>query len=49
MAHGKRVSLRERISSAGESFRGSPFWESMFRPGSPFKKGYSDKIGRAHV
>ena len=42
MALGNGFKLRERVADAADSFRGSPFWESMFRPGSPFKRGYSD-------
>ncbi|HUO46353.1 MAG TPA: selenite/tellurite reduction operon b-type cytochrome ExtP [Acidimicrobiia bacterium] len=32
----------ERIKEANERLRGSQFAESVFRPGSPFKKGYTD-------
>ena len=42
MANGKRPSLGERVGSAAEGLKASAFWESMFRPGSPLKKGYSD-------
>ena len=43
MADGEgRTSLRERISGLGDKLRDSQFADSMFRPGSPFKKGYSD-------
>ncbi len=37
-----RVGLRERLSEVGGKIRGSEAWESIFRPGSPFRKGYSD-------
>ena len=45
MANGNgngRLRLRERVSKTGEKVRGSEAWESIFRPGSPFRKGYSD-------
>ena len=42
MAIGNGLKLRERVAEAADFFRRSPFWESMFRPGSPFKRGYSD-------
>ena len=42
MALGDGLKLRERVAEAADNFRRSPFWESMFRPGSPFKRGYSD-------
>ncbi len=43
MANGNdKTSLMERASTAWENFRGSQFVESVLRPGSPFKKGYSD-------
>jgi quinol-cytochrome oxidoreductase complex cytochrome b subunit len=34
--------LKEKAGELGDRFLGSKFWESIFRPGSPFKKGYSD-------
>ena len=37
-----RVALRERLGELGGRMRGSEAWESIFRPGSPFRKGYSD-------
>ena len=42
MANGKGLRLSERVGDAAEWLRASAFWESMFRPGSPLKKGYSD-------
>ena len=43
MANGNGgLKLGERVSDAAEWIRGSSLWESMFRPGSPLKKGYSD-------
>ena len=42
MAIGNGLKIRERVEEAADRFRRSPFWESMFRPGSPFKRGYSD-------
>ena len=37
-----RLNLRERVTEMNERLRGSQFMESVLRPGSPFKKGYSD-------
>jgi quinol-cytochrome oxidoreductase complex cytochrome b subunit len=37
-----RVGLKERLSQAGEQIRTSQFWSSIFRPGSPFRHGYTD-------
>ncbi len=37
-----RTTLSERVSAVGKRIRGSEAWESIFRPGSPFRKGYSD-------
>jgi quinol-cytochrome oxidoreductase complex cytochrome b subunit len=37
-----RPKLRERISEATEKIWASPAVESILRPGSPFKQGYSD-------
>ncbi len=37
-----KTTLGERLSGVGERIRGSEAWESVFRPGSPFRKGYSD-------
>jgi quinol-cytochrome oxidoreductase complex cytochrome b subunit len=37
-----KVTVKERIGDLGERIRGSQVWESIFRPGSPFRKGYSD-------
>ena len=42
MANGRGLRLGERVSDAAEWLRASAFWESMFRPGSPLKKAYSD-------
>ena len=42
----QKLSLRDRIKevrvTAGDSFRGGKLMSSIFRPGSPFKKGYVD-------
>ncbi len=38
----EKVTLKERAGELGGRLRESQFWESVFRPGSPFKKGYSD-------
>lgn len=37
-----RLNLRERVTEMNDRLRGSQFMESVLRPGSPFKKGYSD-------
>src|SRR6056300_670251 len=41
-----KLTLRERFKKgaegSGDSLRGSKFASSIFRPGSPFRKGYSD-------
>ncbi len=37
-----RVGLRERVSDVTGRIQGSEVWQSIFRPGSPFRKGYSD-------
>ncbi|HSR44720.1 MAG TPA: cytochrome B6, partial [Acidimicrobiia bacterium] len=34
--------VREKTAEAGGKLRSSQFVESVLRPGSPFKKGYSD-------
>ena len=39
---GLRDKLRERVNETVEAVRGSQVMESIFRPGSPFKKGYTD-------
>ncbi len=42
----QKLTFRERIKDTavglGDSLKGSQFWSSIFRPGSPFRKGYSD-------
>ena len=43
MANGNgKVSLMDRVKEANEKLWGSQLAESILRPGSPFKKGYSD-------
>ncbi|HEX2153854.1 MAG TPA: selenite/tellurite reduction operon b-type cytochrome ExtP [Acidimicrobiia bacterium] len=37
-----RLNIRERVGEVNERIRDSQFVESVLRPGSPFKKGYSD-------
>ena len=37
-----RTKLGERLAGVGGRIRGSEAWESIFRPGSPFRKGYGD-------
>jgi quinol-cytochrome oxidoreductase complex cytochrome b subunit len=37
-----RGKLLDRVKEANERLRGSQFVESILRPGSPFKKGYTD-------
>src|SRR2546428_8435186 len=34
--------LRDRVTETSERLRGSQFWSSVFRPGSIFRKGYTD-------
>ena len=36
------MTLRERVKEAGEKLHSSQLVESVLRPGSPFKAGYSD-------
>jgi len=38
----RAVRLRKRVKDTNERLWGSQFVESILRPGSPFKKGYSD-------
>ena len=50
----QKLTFRERIKDTavglGDSLKGSQFWSSIFRPGSPFRKGYSDSPrNRAYV
>ncbi len=43
MANGNgKVGLKDRVKEANEKLWGSQLAESILRPGSPFKKGYSD-------
>lgn len=43
MANGNgKTGIRDRVKEANEKLWGSQFTESILRPGSPFKKGYSD-------
>ena len=41
-----KLTLKERFkkgaAGSGDAVRGSKFATSIFRPGSPFRKGYSD-------
>jgi quinol-cytochrome oxidoreductase complex cytochrome b subunit len=47
---GGRLKLADRLSEASEKLRGSQVWSSIFRPGSIFRKGYSDSPrNRAYV
>ena len=39
---GHRASPAERLAEVGEKVRGSQAWASIFRPGSIFRKGYTD-------
>ena len=36
------MTLRERVKEAGDKLHGSQLVDSILRPGSPFKAGYSD-------
>ncbi|NNC75657.1 MAG: DUF4405 domain-containing protein, partial [Acidimicrobiia bacterium] len=43
MANGNgRIGLAERAAEAASKLRGSQVWSSIFRPGSPFREGYTD-------
>ena len=42
MEGSKRPKIQERLSNVWESTQGSQAWSSIFRPGSIFRKGYSD-------
>ncbi len=37
-----RLTLKERAAKLGETLQGSQAWNSIFRPGSIFRKGYTD-------
>src|SRR5437764_13460387 len=37
-----RPSMQERVSKLTDSVQGSQAWSSIFRPGSIFRKGYTD-------
>ncbi len=37
-----RVALKDRLGALADRMRGSEAWSSIFRPGSPFRKGYTD-------
>jgi quinol-cytochrome oxidoreductase complex cytochrome b subunit len=38
----ERKTLGERVAETGGKIRASQAWGSIFRPGSPFRKGYAD-------
>src|ERR1700737_5001942 len=38
----ERVSPGQRMKSQWDTIHGSQFWTSVFRPGSVFRKGYTD-------
>src|SRR5438094_4805384 len=40
--NGQRPSPAQRLAEVGERMRGSQAWVSIFRPGSIFRKGYTD-------
>src|ERR671916_2483651 len=40
--NGHKPSPAERLAEVGEKVRGSQAWASIFRPGSIFRKGYTD-------
>ena len=47
---GLRLLVRERVHETSEKLQGSQVWSSIFRPGSIFRKGYSDSPrNRAYV
>ncbi len=37
-----RLKLKERLAKVGEQVQGGQVWSSIFRPGSIFRKGYTD-------
>ena len=37
-----RVGLKDRLGDVADYIRGSQAWSSIFRPGSPFRAGYTD-------
>ena len=37
-----RPTFKERLTAAKEATQGSQAWDSIFRPGSIFRKGYTD-------
>src|SRR3989454_7283873 len=47
---GHKPTVGERLSKLSESVQGSQAWNSIFRPGSIFRKGYQDSPrNRAYV
>ena len=40
--NGHRPKMAERLAGVGEKTRGSQAWNSIFRPGSIYRKGYTD-------
>jgi quinol-cytochrome oxidoreductase complex cytochrome b subunit len=40
--NGLRSKLAERLATVGDNMRGSQAWNSIFRPGSIYRKGYTD-------
>ena len=40
--NGNRPKIAERLATVGEKTRNSQAWTSIFRPGSVFRKGYTD-------
>ena len=40
-----KPSMKERMTKLGDSVQGSQAWSSIFRPGSIFRKGYTDSPG----
>ena len=41
-SNGHRPKILERVGEIGEKTRESQAWNSIFRPGSVFRKGYTD-------
>ena len=37
-----RPTIKDRLNKTVDGVQGSQAWSSIFRPGSPFKKGYAD-------
>ena len=45
--NGHRPKIAERLAEVGDKTRSSQAWNSIFRPGSIYRKGYTDSPGTA--